>query len=236
MNNSFKKLPDDVKPRERLLAMGAQSLSDYELLAIILRTGIKNTSVLDVSKNLIIKMRNLGNFNEVTIEELKNIDGIGKTKAIEILAAIEFGKRVCLYQGDKKVITSITEMYNYIRYDFENLSHEEIRAYYFDIKGNVLGNKLVGIGTFDSSNCDCRQIVKWALKLSSINLILVHNHPSGDCKPSLVDINFTKKIIEFCNNLDIKVIEHLVIGKNKYSCIIRDFIVDIYSKINYIYI
>lgn len=224
MYYKIKELPDEVKPRERLMAFGAKSLADYELLAIILRTGIKHASVLDVSKNLIIKMRNLGNFNEVTIEELKKIDGIGEAKAIEILASIEFGKRVCKYESEKKAITSITEMYNYIRYDLENLKYEEIRAYYLDIKGNIIDYRILGIGNINSSTCDEKEIVKWALKLSSSNIILAHNHPTGDSNPSYNDVFYTKRLLDFCKKMDINLIEHIVIGKNNFHCIIKDCI------------
>ena len=163
---TFNELPVDAKPRERLLKFGAKALSDYELLAIILRTGIKNQSVLEVSKDLIIRLRNLGNFNEVTIEELKSVNGIGITKAIEILAAIEFGKRVCQYKGEKRFIKSNNDLYNYIRFDLENLRHEEIRAYYLDVKGGLIDYRTLGIGNINSSTCDEKEIVKWALKLS----------------------------------------------------------------------
>lgn len=224
MYYKIKELPDEVKPRERLMAFGAKSLADYELLAIILRTGIKHASVLDVSKNLIIKMRNLGNFNEVTIEELKKIDGIGEAKAIEILASIEFGKRVCKYKSEKKAIKSITEMYNYIRYDLENLKYEEIRAYYLDIKGNIIDYRILGIGNINSSTCDEKEIVKWALKLSSSNIILAHNHPTGDSSPSYNDVFYTKRLLDFCKKMDINLIEHIVIGKNNFHCIIKDCI------------
>ena len=224
MYYKIKELPDEVKPRERLMAFGAKSLADYELLAIILRTGIKHASVLDVSKNLIIKMRNLGNFNEVTIEELKKIDGIGEAKAIEILASIEFGKRVCKYESEKKAITSITEMYNYIRYDLENLKYEEIRAYYLDIKGNIIDYRILGIGNINSSTCDEKEIVKWALKLSSSNIILAHNHPTGDSSPRYNDVFYTKRLLDFCKKMDINLIEHIVIGKNNFHCIIKDCI------------
>ena len=224
MYYKIKELPDEVKPRERLMTFGAKSLADYELLAIILRTGIKHASVLDVSKNLIIKMRNLGNFNEVTIEELKKINGIGEAKAIEILASIEFGKRVCKYESEKKAIKSITEMYNYIRYDLENLKYEEIRAYYLDIKGNIIDYRILGIGNINSSTCDEKEIVKWALKLSSSNIILAHNHPTGDSNPSYNDVFYTKRLLDFCKKMDINLIEHIVIGKNNFHCIIKDCI------------
>lgn len=223
MYYTINELPNDAKPRERLLKFGAKALSDYELLAIILRTGIKNESVLDVAKNLIIKLRNLGNFNEVTIEELKKVAGIGIAKAIEILAAIEFGKRVCQYKGEKFVLRSNNELYNYIRFDFENLKHEEIRAYYLNIKGGLIDYRILGIGNVNSSTCDEKEIVKWALKLSSSNVIIVHNHPSGDSRPSNNDIIYTKRLVDFCKLMDINLIEHMIIGKDNYYGIISSY-------------
>lgn len=222
---TINELPKDAQPRERLLKYGASNLNDYELLAIILRTGIKNLSVLELAKELIIRMRNIGNFNEATIEELKQLNGIGEAKAVEILASIEFGKRVCKYKPEKLVIRSNRDLYNYIRFDFENLKHEEIRAYYLDVKGGLIDYKILSIGSVNSSQVDERQIVKWALKLSSYNIILVHNHPTGDSTPSNSDIINTKRLINYCNNLDINLLEHMIIGKNNYYCIIHNNLV-----------
>ena len=219
----MEKLPNEVKPRERFIEYGANSLSDYELLSIILRTGYKNKSVLDLAKEVIIRLRNIGNLNETTIEELTEIKGIGKTKAIEILTSIEFGKRVCKYQSKNLVIKSNKDLYDYIRYDLENLKYEEIRAYYLNVKGRIIDYKILGHGTINSSICDEKEIIKWAIKLSSNNIILVHNHPSGDSKPSGNDIIYTKKLIEYCKKMDFNLIEHLIIGKNNYFGIIQSY-------------
>lgn len=219
---TIKELPNDVKPRERLIKYGAKSLSDYELLAIILRTGVKNQSVLELAKTLVIKFKNLGNLNEATIEELKKINGIGEVKAVEVLASIEIGKRICQYKAEKLVIKSNEDLYKYIRFDFENLKHEEIRAYYLDIKGGLIDYRILSIGNVNSSQVDEREIVKWALKLSSYNVIVVHNHPTGDSTPSKNDIIYTKKLLDYCKRLDINLLEHMIIGKNNYYCIIQN--------------
>ena len=115
-------------------------------------------------------------------------------------------------------------MYNYIRYDLENLKYEEIRAYYLDIKGNIIDYRILGIGNINSSTCDEKEIVKWALKLSSSNIILAHNHPTGDSSPSYNDVFYTKRLLDFCKKMDINLIEHIVIGKNNFHCIIKDCI------------
>ena len=209
-------LPKDIRPRERLTRNGAKSLSDYELLAIILRTGNKKASALDLARSLIAKYGNIGAFNEITLTELKETEGIKDAKAIEILAAIEFGKRVCNYDARKISLSTRSLAYKFIRYDLNNLKHEEVRFYYLDVRGNLVEEKTLSRGSVDNAGCDLREVVKWALKLSSYQLIVAHNHPSGDPEPSDADVVFTRNLIAYCKNMGIKVIDHFIIGKSSY--------------------
>ncbi|MBO4667614.1 MAG: DNA repair protein RadC [Bacilli bacterium] len=217
-------LPKDDRPRERLLKNGPTSLSDYELLAIILRTGNKKLSCLDLAKKVISQFKNIGAFNEITISELKEIEGIKDAKAIEILASIEFGKRVCNYYERRVCLKDRTLAYKYIRYDLENLKHEEFRVYYLDVRGGLVECKTLSIGCVSSATCDLREVVKWALKLSSYHIIVSHNHPTGDPSPSDEDINFTRNLIIYCENMGIKIVDHLIIGKNSYYSFDQDYI------------
>ena len=218
-------LPKDIRPRERLMKYGASSLSDYELLAIILRTGTKSMSALDLARNTISKFRNIGSFNDITLNELKELDGIKDAKAIEILASIEFGKRVCSYSEQRVSFCEKSQAYKYIRYDLENLKHEEVRIYYLDVRGGLIEEKILSRGSVEEAGCDYREVVKWALKLSSYHLLVAHNHPSGIPKPSNADVVFTRNLIAYCKNMGISVIDHFIIGKNSYySFDLRDII------------
>ena len=209
-------LPKDARPRERLMKNGASSLADYELLAIILRTGTKKMSALDLAKCVLTHFGDLDSFNDLTITELKQIEGIKDAKAIEILAAIEFGRRVCSFNKERKCLKDRRTAYNYVRYDLENLKHEELRVYYLDVRGQVIDYKITSTGGANSTSGDFKEVLKWAFKLSSSYLLLVHNHPSGNPEPSDGDIIFTRNIIQYCKNLDIMIIDHLIIGKNSY--------------------
>ena len=209
-------LPKEARPRERLLSNGASSLSDYELLAIILRTGSKKLSALDLAKKVISEFKNIGAFNDISISELKKIDGIKDAKAIEILASIEFGKRVCNYYERRVCLKDRTLAYKFIRYDLENLNHEELRVYYLDVRGGLIESKIMSVGSVESTGCDLREVVKWALKLSSYHLYIAHNHPTGNPEPSDADIVFTRQLIAYCENMGVRIVDHLIIGKNSY--------------------
>ena len=209
-------LPKEIRPRERLEKSGAESLSDYELLAIILRTGSKKMSALDLARHVISVFKNLSAFNEITLTELKKISGIKDAKAIEILAAIEFGKRVSNYKERRICLKDRVLAYKYIRYDLENLKHEEFRVYYLDTRGKLIEEKTLSVGSIDHTGCDLKEVVKWALKLSSFNVIVAHNHPTGNPEPSDADIIFTRNLISYCGNMGIMIIDHFIIGKNQY--------------------
>ena len=217
-------LPKDARPRERLAQFGASSLSDYELLAIILRTGSKKLSALDLAKNVISDFKNIGAFNEITLSELKKIDGIKDAKAIEILASIEFGKRVCNYYERRVCLKDRFLAYKFIRYDLENLNHEELRVYYLDVRGGLIECKVLSVGSVEAAGCDLREVVKWALKLSSYHLYVAHNHPSGNPEPSNADYVFTRNLIAYCDNMGIKIVDHLIIGKNSYYSFDKNYI------------
>lgn len=211
----LKEMPVNNLPRERLLKDGKESLADYEVLAIILRTGIKGKNVLDLSKEILTKFQ-LNEFSNLTINELMEIKGIKEAKAIEILAAIEFGKRVSNYISVRTIIKNNKEAYLYLKNKMEDLEEEHLICLYLNIKSEVVYEKTISIGSINDTSFDINKIIKYALKNSSNHIIISHNHPTGDPLPSNNDIIITHKAIDLLNKFDIKLIDHIIIGKNKY--------------------
>ena len=209
--------PQNTLPRERLAKFGPSALADYEILAIILRTGTREQSVLDLSKELLIKYRSLSNFNSLSLEELKDNKGIKEAKAIELLAAIEFGKRVFNTKREMLCIKTPDDLYEYLRFEMENLLVEEMRCVYLNAKGGVIDIIKLGMGNTNKTEVDFREVVKWALKLSSQNFIIVHNHPSGNPEPSKEDINVSVRIKECGEIMGINLLDHIIIGRNNYT-------------------
>lgn len=209
-------LPKDSMPRERLNKLGPEALSDYELLAIILRTGTKDKNVLDLAKDMLANYQGLHYLNNVTLEELKNNKGIKEAKAIEILASIEFGKRVCLANQSFDTIKSSDDVYQYVRYNLENLNYEVMECVFINVKGSIVGIKRISIGNSNSTSADYREIAKWCFKYSCFNVILIHNHPSGDPTPSYNDKIFTNGLTTYLNKIGLTLVDHIIIGKEKY--------------------
>lgn len=213
----LKEVPYYERPREKAFESGVAALSNVELLAILLRTGSKEESVIDLSKRLLYSLDSISRLNEITIEELTNIKGIGNTKAITLLASIELAKRILENERKIKYYQNPKQIYNYYYPILKNLNQEYLYAIYLNTKGVVISEQLITKGTISSSLIDGRDILKLALKLSASAIILIHNHPSGDSTPSLADIKATSKIITQANLMDIVVIDHIIIGDDYYS-------------------
>lgn len=207
----------ELLPREKLLIYGEESLEDKELLAIILRKGIKDKNVFDLSQEIIENHKNFVNLQKLELNELIKIKGIGKVAAINLKAALEMGKRFHLQKLKLSFqkITSPEDIYN-LSQDMIYYEKEYVRIYLLDSKLNVIHSENISEGTANSSIAHPRDIFKAAIKMNAISIILVHNHPSGDCSPSIQDIELTDKIKEAGKILGIKLNDHIIIGKNQY--------------------
>jgi len=214
----FKNLPDNEKPRERLYMYGSESLSNEELISIILKTGTKNLSVKEVSLKLLEKIGNLENFKDIGISSLMKIDGIGRVKAIEIKAALELGRRVYMNSNkiDKITLNSSEVIFNYFRDILIDKKQEYFYCVYVDTKNKYIDKRCLFIGTINSSVVHPREVFKEAYLLSASGIICIHNHPSGDVTPSREDINLTKKLKEISIIHGIKLIDHIIIGNDNY--------------------
>ena len=217
-NSTIRNIPISERPRERFIKYGKENLQTSELISIILNTGTKEKSVIELSNDIIQSVDNINELKELSLNKLIKIDGIGKVKAIKLLSAIELGKRVYYdTKVDKIKINSAKKVYEYMKKDLINKKQEYFYAMYLDTKKNLIDIKLLFIGTINKSIVHPREIFKYAYLLSANSIICVHNHPSGDTTPSKEDILFTNSIIEIGKIQDIKIIDHIIIGNDYFS-------------------
>jgi DNA repair protein RadC len=212
----IKDLPENERPRERLLAQGASSLSTYELIAIVLQSGSKEFSALEVAKAIIRDTNDLSDLKDLTIPELTRIRGIGPAKAIGLMAAIELGKRVYSSQSERMQIRSPKDVFLLLGPELMDLKQEVLTVLFLDLKTQLIAKKIVFIGSLNQSLVHPREVFRFAVKYSAYQLILVHNHPSGDPEPSLQDIEVTKRFIDVGEMMQIHVVDHVIIGKHRY--------------------
>jgi DNA repair protein RadC len=209
--------PQDERPRERFIQNGPESLSNHELIAILLRTGTKDESVLQLSNRLLTNFEGLRLLKAATLEEMTEIKGIGQAKAIQVLAAVEIGRRIAnLNYNDRYVIRSPEDGANYVMNDMRFLSQEHFVCLYLNTKNQVLHKQTIFIGSLNASIVHPREVFREALKRSAASIICLHNHPSGDPAPSREDIEVTKRLVECGKMIGIDVLDHLIIGENKF--------------------
>jgi DNA repair protein RadC len=209
--------PQDERPRERFIQNGPESLSNHELIAILLRTGTKDESVLQLSNRLLTNFEGLRLLKAATLEEMTEIKGIGQAKAIQVLAAVEIGRRIAnLNYNDRYVIRSPEDGANYVMNDMRFLSQEHFVCLYLNTKNQVLHKQTIFIGSLNASIVHPREVFREALKRSAASIICLHNHPSGDPAPSREDIEVTKRLVECGKMIGIDLLDHLIIGENKF--------------------
>ncbi len=209
---------EDDRPREKLLLKGAHSLSNAELIAILLNTGHKNKSALDLAKELLSNSKNnLNEFSKISYHELCKIKGIGSAKALTIIALIEFSKRKNNEEGIKKTkVRASKEIYYLLKEKFENLQHEEFYVIYLSRANEIISLNQLSKGGVAGTVVDTRLIFKHGVSCLASGLILAHNHPSGNLTPSEEDLKLTKKIKEVGQLMDIQVLDHLIFGQESY--------------------
>ncbi|OLO40538.1 hypothetical protein BTR23_05980 [Alkalihalophilus pseudofirmus] len=210
-------VPFHERPRERLLAEGAKFLSNQELLAIILRTGSKEESVLQLAQRVLQKFDGLMLLKDATVEELQEIKGIGEAKAVEVCAVLELGRRISSLKFDERyVIRSPEDVSRYVMEDMRSLTQEHFVCLYLNTKNHVLHRETIFIGSLNASIVHPREVFKEALRRSAASFICLHNHPSGDPTPSREDIEVTKRLTECGRILGIELLDHVIIGDRTY--------------------
>jgi len=216
----IKDIPKENRPRERLKYKGADVLSDAELLAIILQKGTRKENVVDMA-NRLISRHSFEGLCDCSLSELKEIKGIGDAKAMQILALFELSKRIKSGVIAEKVVNSSEDIAKYYMERMKGLKREHLIAVFLDSKNKIINDKIISIGTLNSSLVHPREVFKEAIKSSANAIILVHNHPSGDCGPSSEDIEITDRVREAGEMVGIKLLDHVIVGKNKHYSYIQ---------------
>lgn len=210
-------VPPHDRPRERMIADGPRSLSTHELLAILLRTGTKEESVLQLSNRILNEFEGLRLLKDASLEEITSIHGIGSAKAIQLMAAVEIGRRIGrLKYEDRFMIRSPEDAANYMMEEMRFLSQEHFVCLYLNTKNQIMHKQTLFIGSLNASIVHPREVFKEAFRRSAASIICLHNHPSGDPAPSREDIDVTKRLVECGKILGIDVLDHLIIGEKKY--------------------
>lgn len=210
-------MPFEERPRERLLKYGVKSLSNNELLAILLNTGNKGQSVIELSKEILYTLNRPSSLLNITVEELMTIKGVGLAKASTIIASLELYRRLHYDLEQKRThVFNAIDVYYLFEGELKSLESEQFYCLYLDIKNKVISRKKLFTGGLTASVVSPRDIFKYAIRLNSPKVIFIHNHPSGDPTPSNADITTTKKLIEGANLIGIEVLDHVIIGLN--SC------------------
>lgn len=213
----IKDLPFDDRPREKLREYGANFLSNAELITLIIGSGSISRSALDVSRDLLNEYKGLEGIINIGYEELINVDGIGEAKASKILAAIELAKRFnSVKRNHSKKITCPCDAAYLVMDDLRFKSKEYFNIILLNTKNIVQEVKNISIGSLNSSIVHPREVFIEAIKRSSASIILIHNHPSGDPKPSKEDINLTHRLLKAGDLLGINVLDHVIIGETNY--------------------
>lgn len=221
MNHStVKELPDAERPYEKCLRFGPEILSDAELLAVILRTGTKGLTSVELAKEVLKKSKkdtSLLGLHHLTIQDLCEIKGVGTVKAVQIRCITELSRRMAkAAAGDGIFFHSASAIAEYYMEDFRHLEQEQVLLLMFDTRCRLLGEEIISRGTVNQSLLSPREIFLCALNYHAVGIILLHNHPSGDAAPSSEDFRITQRMKDSGELLGIELLDHIVIGDRCY--------------------
>ncbi len=208
----IQELPVQDRPREKLATLGAGALSDSELIAILLRTGMVGANAIDVARELLKKYQSLGGLSRCTVAELAEIKGVGPAKAVQLAAAFGLATRLAREQLTKQKLDSPELVYDLLGTEMRALSRESLRVVLLDTKLQLMRTEEVSSGSLNESTAHPREIFRPAFLHSAYAIILVHNHPSGDPAPSDADHRLTRRLAEAATLLQIRLFDHIIIG------------------------
>lgn len=217
-SKGIKSWAEDDRPREKLLLKGKAALSDAELIAILLGSGSRDETAVDLAKRILQSVNgNLNELGRLGVPELTKFKGIGEAKAISVITALELGKRRRMSEAlERKKVTSSAQAFEVLQPLIGDLSHEEFWVLYLSASNKVLAHRCISKGGITGTMADTRMIFKEALHLNSTAMILAHNHPSGNLMPSQADKNLTKSLIRAGELMEIRVMDHLIVTEHQY--------------------
>ena len=208
------------KPREKFMRQGPRAVTDQDLLAILLRTGIKGHSVLDISRDVLrlLPNENLYYLGETSISDLCTVRGLGVDKAVTVCAAIELGKRISRQRAKQSSpdFSSPQAIADYVMEDMRVLPQEQFAAAYLSTKNQLISFQTLTVGTINASLAKSRDVFRYAIRYNAAAIILLHNHPSGDPEPSREDVTVTQRIAEAGRVMEIPVLDHIIIGDGTF--------------------
>lgn len=220
MHLKIKNLPNDERPYEKFLKYGVSSLSDTELISVLLKTGTKNATCIELAREVLRDYDNsskLSNLYNKTFEELKSIPGIGEVKAITLKCVAEISKRLSTSSyTDDFVFDNPKAIANYYMESLRHLKVEEFIVLFLNNRNRYITSRVMTIGTHDESLVSVRDVFSYALKVEAVNIVLIHNHPSGDVTPSNEDMNVTNNMVSAGKIIGIDVLDHIIIGDKTY--------------------
>ncbi|WP_141334305.1 DNA repair protein RadC [Paenibacillus sp. tmac-D7] len=216
-NITLRDVPNEDRPRERMIQHGAEALSNAELLAILLRTGTYQESAVRLAERLLRESGGLRALVDVSLEQLTSFKGIGAAKALQIKAGIELGRRLARSAMNETVtIRSPQDAAAILTEDMRYLQKEHFVCLFLNTKNHVIGQETLSMGSLNASIVHPREVFRAAIKRSSASIVCAHNHPSGDPTPSPEDIQMTKRLVEAGDIVGIEVLDHLIIGDLRF--------------------
>jgi DNA repair protein RadC len=208
----IREMPQDERPREKLLGRGAAALTDPELIAILLRTGLPGANAVEVARQLLERYGSLSGLSRCTVKEIASIRGIGAAKAIQLVAAFGLGQRLANERLSRQRLDSPELVHDLVAAEMRTLHKESLRVILLDTRYHLLRMEEVSLGSVNESIAHPRDVFRPAVISSAYAVIVVHNHPSGDPSPSQSDHSLTRRLAEAAELLQIKLLDHIIIG------------------------
>ncbi|KAA3612603.1 MAG: JAB domain-containing protein [Calditrichaeota bacterium] len=209
--------PEDDRPREKLITLGADALSDAELLAIILRIGIQNRSAVDLARYILQQCGGFRGIDKMDVRDMTALKGIGVAKAAQIKAAIAIGKRLARQDSEtRNLITSSQDIFDLFHLKYRDLKREKFSIVFLTSRNKIIAEKVLFEGSVTESMVSIREVIREILANGAASVIFLHNHPSGEVSPSKADYAITEKLVAACKAVEINVLDHVIIGDGVY--------------------